>query len=63
MHDNRWLGIDMYFHMSRLEGLQNVFTNPINFQTYNGVGSGVNYFYPWLTYYPAILIHFLSIIG
>ena len=58
MHDNRWLGIDMYFHMSRLEGLQNVFTNPINFQTYNGVGSGVNYFYPWLTYYPAILIHF-----
>jgi hypothetical protein len=53
------IGNDLLFHISRLDGLRAVWTNPINFVTFGGTGSGVNFFYPWLTYYPAIVIHFL----
>lgn len=44
---------DQLFHITRLSGLKNIFTSPINFNTYHGVGNGVNLFYPWLTFYPA----------
>lgn len=44
---------DQLFHITRLSGLKNIFTNPISFSTYHGVGNGVNFFYPWLTFYPA----------
>lgn len=44
---------DQLFHITRLIGLKNIFTNPINYDTYHGVGNGVNFFYPWLTFYPA----------
>ena len=44
---------DQLFHIARLSGLKNIFTNPISFSTYHGVGNGVNFFYPWLTFYPA----------
>lgn len=56
---------DLEFHIPRIEGLSNVFSNPINFKTYNQIGYGINYFYPWLTLYPAIcfikLFHSFSI--
>lgn len=44
---------DQLFHITRLSGLKDVLTSPINFSTYHGVGDGVNFFYPWLTFYPA----------
>ncbi|MET7026912.1 hypothetical protein [Ligilactobacillus salivarius] len=44
---------DQLFHITRLSGLKDIFTSPINFSTYHGVGNGVNFFYPWLTFYPA----------
>ncbi|KRL05797.1 6-pyruvoyl-tetrahydropterin synthase-related protein [Liquorilactobacillus oeni] len=51
-----FLGNDNYFHISRLYGLKNAFSHPISFESFNGNGSGVNYFYPWLTYYPAFFL-------
>lgn len=47
---------DQLFHINRLHGLSRVFTNPIVFDNYHQVGNGVNYFYPWLTFYPAELL-------
>lgn len=47
---------DQLFHINRLHGLSRVFTNPIVFDNYHQVGNGVNYFYPWITFYPAELL-------
>ena len=47
---------DQLFHINRLHGLSKVFTSPIVFDNYHQVGNGVNYFYPWLTFYPAELL-------
>ena len=44
---------DQLFHITRLSGLKDILTSPVNFSTYHGVGNGVNFFYPWLTFYPA----------
>ncbi|GET14158.1 hypothetical protein SN4111_04200 [Ligilactobacillus agilis] len=46
---------DQLFHINRLHSLSHVFTNPIAFDSYHGVGYGVNFFYPWITFYPASL--------
>lgn len=51
-----WLESDANFHLSRLYGLNNAFSHPINYISFKGVGQGVNYFYPWLTFYPAHLL-------
>lgn len=47
---------DQLFHISRLHSLSHIFTNPIVFDSYQGVGYGVNFFYPWVTFYPASLL-------
>lgn len=44
---------DQLFHITRLSGLKDILISPVNFSTYHGVGNGVNFFYPWLTFYPA----------
>lgn len=43
---------DIAFHLSRIKGLSSIFSGPINFTTFNSYGSGVNYFYPYLTLFP-----------
>lgn len=47
---------DTIFHLSRIIGLQNVFTTPVSFNNFAGHGTMINIFYPWLTIYPAYLI-------
>lgn len=47
---------DLVFHLNRIIGLKDVLTYPINFKTFNQIGYGINYFYPWLTLYPIILL-------
>lgn len=47
---------DLPFHIARLLGLTNVLKSPVNFLTFNQGGYGVNYFYPWITYLPAVFI-------
>lgn len=47
---------DLGFHLNRTIGLSEVLVHPINYKSFNQLGSGINYFYPWLTLYPAILL-------
>lgn len=47
---------DLPFHIARLLGLTNVLKSPVNFLTFNQGSYGVNYFYPWITYLPAVFI-------
>ncbi|MGX5378195.1 hypothetical protein ACWCL1_08130 [Ligilactobacillus sp. LYQ135] len=47
---------DLVFHINRMIGLDNVLTHPINFKTFNQIGYGINYFYPWLTLYPVVIL-------
>lgn len=42
---------DLSFHLSRIKGLSTIFTSPINYETFNYTGYGVNYFYPFLTFF------------
>ena len=50
-------GHDLHFHLDRMKGLSHVFESPINFTTFYNNGLGVNFFYPWLTYYPFYVIY------
>ncbi len=45
-------GDDLSFHLNRMLSLENVWESPINFKYFYGIGSSVNLFYPFLTYYP-----------
>lgn len=47
---------DQLFHITRLYGLKHILTNPVAFNTYYGEGNGVNFFYPWVTFYPARIL-------
>ena len=47
---------DIIFHLNRILGLSGVWKTPINFVTFGQIGYGVNYFYPWLTLYPAYVL-------
>lgn len=52
---------DTAFHLSRISGLSNVFSSPVNYNNFGGNGTAMNLFYPWLTLYPAYLL--LSLTG
>lgn len=47
---------DTAFHLSRINGLSNVFSSPVNFNNFGGNGTAMNLFYPWTTLYPAYLL-------
>ena len=51
---------DIAFHFARVKGLSSIFSGPINFTTFNHYGSGVNYFYPYLTFFPAVIFYWIS---
>ncbi|HFJ8824803.1 TPA: hypothetical protein ACGWCK_002528, partial [Enterococcus faecium] len=48
---------DTYFHLSRIIGLDNVWSSPVNFNNFDHHGTMMNIFYPWLTLYPAFLFY------
>ena len=48
---------DVSFHLSRIKGLHSFFLGPVNFETFNNLGYGVNWFYPYLTILPATAIY------
>ncbi|WP_338372602.1 hypothetical protein [Enterococcus faecium] len=48
---------DTYFHLSRIIGLDNVWSSPVNFNNIDHHGTMMNIFYPWLTLYPAFLFY------
>ena len=43
---------DAIYHLNRLVGLENVWISPVNYNSFVGMGSLANIFYPWLTMYP-----------
>ena len=47
---------DIEFHLNRIISLSNIINHPINYKVFNQIGMGVNYFYPWLTVFPAALL-------
>ncbi|EMF0272708.1 hypothetical protein ACTXLQ_12130 [Enterococcus hirae] len=51
---------DIAFHLSRIKGLSSIFSGPINFTTFNSYGSGVNYFYPYLTLFPTVIFYWIT---
>lgn len=51
---------DIAFHFSRIKGLSSVFSGPINFTTFNNYGGGVNFFYPYLTLFPAVIFYWIT---
>ncbi len=51
---------DTTFHVGRLVGLSNVFTSPVNFNSFGNNGLMVNIFYPWLTMYPMYILYKLT---
>ncbi|OTO22099.1 hypothetical protein A5816_002964 [Enterococcus sp. 3G1_DIV0629] len=51
---------DIAFHFSRIKGLSSVFSGPINFTTFNSYGGGVNFFYPYLTLFPAVIFYWIT---
>lgn len=53
-------GADLSFHLNRLLGMEGIYASPINFKAFYGIGLGVNYFYPFLTYYPFFVLYRLS---
>lgn len=46
-------GADLSFHLNRLLGMEGIYASPINFKAFYGIGLGVNYFYPFLTFFPS----------
>lgn len=53
-------GDDLHFHIDRMLGLSSIWKSPVNFRTFYKVGQGVNYFYPYITYYPYYLLYRLT---
>ena len=53
-------GADLSLHLNRLLGMEGIYASPINFKAFYGIGLGVNYFYPFLTYYPFFVLYRLS---
>lgn len=51
------VGDDLSFHLNRMLSLENVWESPINFKYFYGIGSSVNLFYPFLTYYPFYIFY------
>ena len=40
--------------------MASVFSGPINFTTFNSYGGGVNFFYPYLTLFPAVIFYWIT---
>lgn len=53
-------GDDLYFHLNRMLTFESIFKSPVNFNYFYGVGQGVNYFYPWLTFYPYYILYHIT---
>ncbi|KRN29330.1 hypothetical protein IV38_GL000213 [Lactobacillus selangorensis] len=51
---------DLTFHLSRIQGLTTILHSPVNFETFNHHGYGVNWFYPSLTLLPAAFFEALT---
>ncbi|OJG82388.1 hypothetical protein RV10_GL000209 [Enterococcus pallens] len=51
---------DLSFHLSRIKGLSSIFSSPINYTTFNNSGYGVNFFYPYVTFFPAVIIFWIT---
>lgn len=59
-----YAGSDLVFHANRIEELyQNVqngvFIPRISTHSFNNIGSGINFFYPWIMLYPFVFLRFL----
>lgn len=52
--------VDAPFHLSRVQGLSDIFQGPISFDNFLHYGNPVNIFYPWLTLYPMYLFYQIS---
>ncbi|MFC3931550.1 hypothetical protein ACVR0S_00785 [Streptococcus dentapri] len=52
-------GDDLHFHIDRVRGLAGIWHSPVNFRSFYKVGQGINFFYPYLTYYPYYLLYSL----
>lgn len=50
-------GDDLHFHIDRMLGLATIKESPVNFKSFYKVGQGINFFYPYLTYYPYYLLY------
>ncbi|MEX2783873.1 hypothetical protein AB3331_01595 [Streptococcus sp. H49] len=50
-------GDDLHFHIDRVRGLATIWQSPVSFQSFYKVGLGINFFYPYLTYYPYYLLY------
>lgn len=55
--DGALYGDDLHFHLDRARGLSNIWSSPVNFTSFYKVGQGVNFFYPYLTFYPFYLFY------
>ncbi|WP_019768877.1 hypothetical protein [Streptococcus sobrinus] len=53
-------GDDLHFHIDRMLGLATIKESPVNFKSFYKVGQGINFFYPYLTYYPYYLLYKLT---
>lgn len=53
-------GDDLHFHIDRMLGLATIKESPVNFKSFYKVGQGINFFYPYLTYYPYYLFYKLT---
>lgn len=51
---------DTTFHVGRLVGLANVWSSPVNYDSFGHNGLMVNIFYPWLTVYPMRMLYRLT---
>lgn len=51
---------DLSFHLSRIKGLSSVLSSPINYTTFNNSGYGVNFFYPYITFFPAVIFFWIT---
>lgn len=50
---------DLAFHFSRIKELSSIFLGPVNFSTFNSYGGWVNFFYPYLTLFPAVIFYWI----
>ncbi|MCT0021406.1 hypothetical protein EFM35_08210 [Weissella cibaria] len=55
---------DTIFHLSRINGLGDIWKSPVSFENFNNTGTIVNQFYPWLLIYPAYLLSkYVGLVG
>lgn len=45
-------GDDLHFHLDRMIGLTEIWRSPVNFLSFYNSGQGINFFYPFVLYYP-----------